>query len=824
MLSSLASRLRLLPAVAASTGVLLTLSVATTGPLNGIGSSAPKPVHPHFTAVRLAPMGAGAVADAADDAVKGGPTEAARPQASARADASAPAARAAAPRLRSGALSPVQSTDGRLRVVGVTWPQGRLSEDDRVEYRVQDDGRWGTWTTMVVSEDDHAPDPGTAEAKGSRGGTDPYVVTGDQVQVRVLSEKAGVTPDVRMDVIDPLTSPADDDAVAVPGAASAAGVQPTIYTRKQWGADESIRKGEPSYGTIKAGFVHHTVDANGYSSADVPAILRGIYSFHVKGRGWSDIGYNFLIDRFGRTWEGRYGGIDKPVIGAHTGGYNSQLFGAAAIGTYTTTTPPTAVLDAYRRLLAWKLGLHHVDPASSVLLDGMSTNVYTVSGHRDAAGTVNDTECPGNALYSKLSTLRSGAKSLQGTAFYGPKVSSTSWFYGASGPTLTARPSKSLTWSLQVKSICRTDTLATVKGSATTTSGIKATWNGKLSSGAWAPPGEYDVTLTATSGSGTLNNAVPWTTRVRVVGTASSPKGFCPDRLAGTDRYATAVAVARAANPTATTVVIANGTDTGMADALVAAPLAKARGGALLLTAPTSLPTAVRSEITRRKAKTAILVGSTGVISTDVETQLKGLGITSISRHSGRDRFATAAAVARAMAPNSPDVMVSSGIAMADGLALSGPAAQLGRPILFVTQDRVPTATAGVLQELGTLRTVVAGSAGVISDAVLAQLPEATRVAGADRFATSVQVATWAKQVMPASSVLVASGEDQALVDTLSGGQFGRPTLYVRTTSMPAVVAGWLDGSPDLARVTVLGSNAVVSDLVAGRAQRAVLQ
>ena len=463
----------------------------------------------------------------------------------------------------------------------------------------------------------------------------------------------------------------------------------------------------------------------------MPAILRGIYSFHVKGRGWSDIGYNFLIDRFGRTWEGRYGGIDQPVIGAHTGGYNSQLFGAAAIGTYSSTTPPTAVLDAYKRLLAWKLGLHHVDPATSVLLDGMSSKVYAVSGHQDADGTANQTACPGAALYSKLSTIRAGAKSLQGTTFYEPKVSSTSWFHGASGPTLTARPSKSLTWSLQVKSPCRTETLATVTGSATTTGGIKATWNGKLSSGAWAPPGEYDLTLTATSGSGTLHNAVPWTARVRVVGTASSPQGFCPDRLAGADRYATAVAVARSANPTATTVVLANGTDAAMADALVAAPLAKARRGALLLTAPTSLPTSVRSEITRRKAKTAILVGSTGVISSEVETQLKGLGITSISRHGGRDRFATAAAVARAVAPTSPDVMVSSGVAMADGLALSGPAAHLGRPILFVTADRVPAATAGVLQELGTLRTVVAGSGGVVSDAVVAQLPGATRVAGA---------------------------------------------------------------------------------------------
>ena len=811
-----ASRLRLIPAVAASTGVLLTLSVATTGPLQGLGSSSPRPVHPHFRAVSLAPMAEQAVAGAAK--APGAPASDAAP------DARRTRRAQAASTIRSGAISPAQSTEGGLRVIGVTWPQGRLADNDLVEYRVQDDGRWGQWRQMVVSDDDHAPDPGTEEARHSRGGTDPYVVTGDDVQVRVLSEQPSVAPDVRLDVIDPMTSPADDDAVATPGAASAAAARPTIYTRQQWGADESLRTGEPSYGTIKAGFVHHTVDSNSYTSSQVPAIIRGIYSFHVKGRGWSDIGYNFLIDKFGRTWEGRYGGIDQPVIGAHTGGFNSQLFGAAAIGTYTTTTPPQAVLDAYSRLLAWKLGISHVDPATTVLLDGMSTRVYTVSGHRDAAGTVNDTECPGNALYAKLSTLRANAKKLQGTMFYTPKVSSTSWFYGAAGPTITARPSTSLTWSLRVTSPCRTETLATVKGSATTSTGITAAWNGRLASGAWAPPGLYDLTLTATTGSGTLANAAPWTTRVRVTPTASSPQGFCPDRVSGTDRYATAVAAARSANPSATTVVIANGTTTGMADALVSAPLATSRQGVLLLTAPTSLPSAVSAEITRRKARTALVVGGTGAVSSTVVTQLKNLGVTSITRFSGTDRYGTAAAVARGVAATSPDVMVASGLAMADGLVLSGPAAQLRRPILLVNDRGVPAPTASALPQLATERTVVAGGPGVVPDAVLAQLPGPTRVAGANRYATSAALATWARGAMPVASVIAANGEDTGLIDTLSGGQFGRATLYVQAARVPTDVASWLDRSPDLAKATVMGGSGVVSDLVAGRVQRAVLQ
>jgi hypothetical protein len=139
-----------------------------------------------------------------------------------------------------------------------------------------------------------------------------------------------------------------------------------------------------------------------------------------------------------------------------------------------------------------------------------------------------------------------------------------------------------------------------------------------------------------------------------------------------------------------------------------------------------------------------------------------------------------------------------------------------------VAATGVPSATRAALRDLGTQRTVVAGGTSVVPDAVLEQLPSPTRVGGASRHETSTRVATWARGVMPVQSVLVSNGDDTGLVDTLSGGQFG--TLYVRPTSMPGVVASWLDGSPDLARVTVLGGENAVSSLVAGRAQRAVLQ
>ena len=138
-----------------------------------------------------------------------------------------------------------------------------------------------------------------------------------------------------------------------------------IYSRAQWGANENIRdKSSLHYYEVHAGFVHHTVNANNYTPDEVPGILRSIYAYHTQSRGWSDIGYNFLVDKFGRIWEGRYGGVDRPVVGAHTLNYNEYSFAMSAIGNFETAQPPAAMLQAYGVLFAWKLSLHGVDAAS----------------------------------------------------------------------------------------------------------------------------------------------------------------------------------------------------------------------------------------------------------------------------------------------------------------------------------------------------------------------------------------------------------------------------------------------------------------------------
>lgn len=325
-------------------------------------------------------------------------------------DAGSPGGAGELARATAGGLSDPAAVRSGLAVAGVTWRPGDLARGDHVELRVEREGVWGAWEE-VHAEADHGPDPGTAEAaRGLRAGSDPFVVQGDQVQARVLSSDATVPTSLSLTVVDPGTSDADAGVGTTPaGGAVAATAKPTIYTRAQWGADESIRQGSPGYSQAHVAFVHHTAGSNTYSQAQVPAIIRGIYAYHVKGNGWSDIGYNFLVDKFGRTWEGRYGGVDKAVIGAHTLGYNSWSFGTSVIGDYNTVAVPPAVTTALTNVIAWKMSLDGMPATGTVFAKDKYFN--RISGHRDAVST----ECPGAKLYALLPTLRRNVAARMGS-------------------------------------------------------------------------------------------------------------------------------------------------------------------------------------------------------------------------------------------------------------------------------------------------------------------------------------------------------------------------------------------------------------------------
>src|SRR4051794_1229298 len=317
--------------------------------------------------------------------------------------------------------------------VGVTWAHGVTLPQSAITVAVRTQGQEGSWSPWrtIPYDPEHGPDPGSAEAEHARPGTEAMLVGKvASVQVRAVSSRP-LPADMKLAVIDPghathtateraaldtSTMDGDDGADSVyrtvdphpvtgDAARLAAAVftpRPVIYSRAQWGADERIRgKSSLHYGDVHAGFVHHTVNANDYTRAEVPGLLRSIYAYHVKSRGWSDIGYNYLVDRFGRIWEGRYGGIDRAVVGAHTLGYNDDSFAASAIGDYELVRPSQAVVQAYGALFAWKLSLHGVD-ASSTRQYVTSRWFRAINGHRDAAATA----CPGQFLYDKLPTIR----------------------------------------------------------------------------------------------------------------------------------------------------------------------------------------------------------------------------------------------------------------------------------------------------------------------------------------------------------------------------------------------------------------------------------
>jgi hypothetical protein len=198
--------------------------------------------------------------------------------------------------------------------------------------------------------------------------------------------------------------------------------RPDIVPRAAWLGTAARRQPAPRYDDqVVAVFVHHTDTPNGYDCADAPRILRDIYSGQTGARDWDDLGYNFVVDRCGTVYEGRAGGVDRAVTGAHTQGFNHRTAGIAALGTFTEGVPvPRALTDAIAAVTAWKLGPAGTDPRGRVRLvssnglsryaAGTAAVLPAVAGHDDGY----QTSCPGAALSARLPAIRERAARLQG--------------------------------------------------------------------------------------------------------------------------------------------------------------------------------------------------------------------------------------------------------------------------------------------------------------------------------------------------------------------------------------------------------------------------
>jgi hypothetical protein len=301
--------------------------------------------------------------------------------------------------------SPALRAPKRFDLVGMRW-NGRLRPAIALRARTAG-GHWSKWTRVPADPGD-SPDAGSKER--TRGGFSAPVWTGDADYVQYkLSRRLGGLRLHFVSVPRPTRralASRSATATDLPGA-------PPIQPRAAWGAENCMPRDKPIYGDVQVAFVHHTVSTNDYTAADVPSIILGICRYHRNSNGWNDIGYNFLVDKFGTIWEGRAGGVDQAVVGAQAQGYNSRSTGIADIGTHSDVPATSAELSAFASLIRWKLPLQGAPTQGIVTLNsqGGSLNRYSagtpvalnrISGHRDGDAT----ECPGAALYAQLPALR----------------------------------------------------------------------------------------------------------------------------------------------------------------------------------------------------------------------------------------------------------------------------------------------------------------------------------------------------------------------------------------------------------------------------------
>lgn len=319
-------------------------------------------------------------------------------------------------------------------VAGVTWAGAQPVE---VDIRVMT-GDWSDWYTLEMDSEGVA-------------GTEPFITAGaTAVQVRILGteipaeaeltlaagtgEATPAEPELAEDQpaegteSDPVVNVENTDffvpqrdvtfanASLVSGQdlgqnpLSAVGLgAPNVTTRAQWGTTRVPPAWKPVYVPLQSAIIHHTAGTNDYQPSQSAAIVRGIHDYHTFTRKWDDIGYNYLVDKFGRVFEGRYGTLaspgDKMVVGGHAAPANTGSLGISVMGTYMNNVYPSAeVLTALENTIAWRFGMAGVNPNGTwVYKDRSGRNVTapTILGHKDVSATA----CPGN-IYPQLGRIR----------------------------------------------------------------------------------------------------------------------------------------------------------------------------------------------------------------------------------------------------------------------------------------------------------------------------------------------------------------------------------------------------------------------------------
>jgi len=311
------------------------------------------------------------------------------------------------------------------QMVALSWDGSRSGPSGPASGRVSLRSRSGgaEWTPWLPVK----PDPNDAGGEGTgRVGSDVVWLGSagaDEVEVRV---DAG--PLVEFELLRMRYHEGEPRVVTAPPPETTTSegsrhAQPTIRPRSDWASSgwatwNSGCGSGPTYSSrLDHAVVHHTASTNSYTAAQVPGLLDGIYRYHTASLGWCDIAYNFVVDAFGTIWQGRSGDITRPVLGGHARGFNSYSVGVSLLGQFEPGASPSAIVPTLAmfgstaRLLAWKLGLHGLDPKGSVTLTSAGSTRYSegtlvtlpvINAHQQSSLTA----CPGANMMSRMAALR----------------------------------------------------------------------------------------------------------------------------------------------------------------------------------------------------------------------------------------------------------------------------------------------------------------------------------------------------------------------------------------------------------------------------------
>lgn len=312
---------------------------------------------------------------------------------------------------------------GNANMIGFKWAS--RTGDVVVQFRSFFNNQWSAWQTV-------ANDDATTSGASTAGSTDPVnFVSSSQVEMRAYTQNSGTIDNLQATVIYAPTTTADATKASADGATKANveavavkpvvatpkvavmspytyATPPAIISRNGWGASAALLSmngsgcTKPVYNdTMKAVVIHHTDTSNSYTAAQSASIVRGIYNYHVVSNKWCDIGYNFLVDKYGQIFQGRNGDTSFAIQGAHAYQWNPETNGIAMLMNSMNAKMSASGQNSLAKLVAWRMAGFYIDPNAKVHL--VNNNYPTIMRHGDV---IKNTVCPGTNITADMPAIR----------------------------------------------------------------------------------------------------------------------------------------------------------------------------------------------------------------------------------------------------------------------------------------------------------------------------------------------------------------------------------------------------------------------------------